>query len=298
MNIGKVMDNGRVMRALLGMNRREFVALREVFAQALQRQILSKERQRAPGGGAKGVLDDVDKKLFFVLFYLKVYPTFDVLGALFGKPRGRSCEAIHAWLPALEAALGRKCVLPARRIGSVEEFRQRFPEVKDVMLDGAERPMQRPKSARRNRRHYSGKKKSHRRKNLVMSDAGRRILVLSASKPGRRHDKNLADRSHLVKAIPPEVGVVVDTGFQGVKHPNLFIPEKATRKRPLSEEQRAHNRYVCSQRIVVEHAIGGMKRYGVMSQPLGNKIGRFDDRTALVTAGLWNHHLACSNDPA
>ena len=297
MNIGKVMDDGRVMRALLGMNRREFVALREVFALALQRQVLSKERQRAPGGGARGVLDDVDKKLFFVLFYLKVYPTFDVLGALFGKPRGRSCEAIHAWLPALEAALGRKCVLPQRRIGSVEEFRQRFPQVKDVMLDGAERPMQRPKSARRNRRHYSGKKKSHRRKNPVMSDAGRRILVLSASKPGRRHDKNLADRSHLVKAIPPEVGVV-DTGFQGVKHPNLFIPEKATRKRPLSEEQRAHNRHVCSQRIVVEHAIGGMKRYGVMSQPLRNKIGSFDDRTAPVSAGLWNHHLACSNDPA
>ena len=220
-----------------------------------------------------------------------------VLGALFGKPRGRSCEAIHAWLPVLEEALGRKCVLPQRRIGSVEEFRQRFPQLKDVMLDGAERPMQRPGNARRNRRHYSGKKKSHQRKNLVMSDAGRRILVLSASKPGRRHDKNLADRSHLVQAIPPEVGVVVDTGFQGVKHPNLFIPEKATRKRPLSEEQREHNRYISSQRIVVEHAIGGMKRYGVMSQPLRNKIGRFGDRAALVSAGLWNHHLACPDDP-
>jgi DDE superfamily endonuclease/Helix-turn-helix of DDE superfamily endonuclease len=298
MNMAKVMNDRRVLRALLGMCRSEFVALREVFVQALERQSLSKKRQRAPGGGAKGVLDDVDKKLFFVLFYLKVYPTFDVLGALFGKPRGRSCQAIHGYLPALETALGRKCVLPQRRIGSVEEFRQRFPQVKDVMLDGAERPMQRPKSARRNRRHYSGKKKSHRRKNLVMSDTSRRILVLTASKPGRRHDKNLADRSHLVWVIPPEVGVVVDTGFQGVKHPNLFIPEKGTRKRPLSEEQRAQNRYISSQRIVVEHSIGGMKRYGVMSQPLRNKIGRFDDRTALVSAGLWNHHLACSNDPA
>ena len=159
------------------------------------------------------------------------------------------------------------------------------------------RTMQRPGNARRNRRHYSGKKKSHQRKNLVMSDAGRRILVLSASKPGRCHDKNLADRSHLVQAIPPEVGVVVDTGFQGVKHPNLFIPEKATRKRPLSEEQREHNRYISSQRIVMEHAIGGMKRYGVMSQPLRNKIGSFGDRAALVSAGLWNHHLACPDDP-
>ena len=42
----------------------------------------------------------------------------------------------------------------------------------------------------------------------------------------------------------------------------------------------------------------GMKRYGVMSRPLRNKIGRFEDRAALVSAGLWNHHLASSHDPA
>lgn len=84
----------------------------------------------------------------------------------------------------------------------------------------------------------------------------------------------------------------MDTGFQGMKHPNLFIPVKGSKTRPLSEEQREGNTYVDSERIVVEHAIGGMKRYGVMSQPLRNKIGIFDDRTALVSAGLWNYHLA------
>ena len=106
-----------------------------------------------------------------------------------------------------------------------------------------------------------------------MTDAKRRVLVLTPSKPGRRHDKNLVDRSQLVQSIPAAVGVIVDTGFQGVKHPNLFIPQKASKKRPLTPEDRASNRYISSQRIVVEHAIGGMKRYGAMHQVLRNKLG-------------------------
>jgi hypothetical protein len=288
----RIIKDARTLKALIGMGRVEFDQLLSTFTQVLERQVLSQPRVRAPGGGSKGVLDTPAKKLFFVLFYLKVYPTFDVLGALFAKPRGRSCESIHLLLPLLEATLGQKCVLPERRIGSVEEFQQRFPQVKDVMLDGVERPIQRPRSAKRQTRHYSGKKKSHRRKNVVMTDAKRRVLVLTPSKPGRRHDKNLVDRSQLVQSIPAAVGVIVDTGFQGVKHPNLFIPQKATKKRPLTPEDRASNRYISSQRIVVEHAIGGMKRYGAMNQVLRNKIGQFDDRVAVVSAGLWNHHLA------
>jgi hypothetical protein len=241
---------------------------------------------------SKGCSTPPGKKLFFVLFYLKVYPTFDVLGTLFAKPRGRSCEAVDLLLPLLEAALGQKCVLPQRRIRSVAEFRQRFPAVKDVMIDGVERPIQRPQSSKPQNRHYSGKKKSQRRKNVVMTDARRWVLVLTPSKPGRRHDKNLVDRSHLVGSIPAEVGVIVDTGFQGVKHPSLFIPQKATKKRPLNPEDRTSNRYISSQRIVVEHAIGGMKRYPAMDQVLRNKLGQFDDRVAVVSAGFWNHHLA------
>ena len=119
------------------------------------------------------------------------------------------------------SVLFQKCVLPQRRIRSVAEFRQRFPEVKDVMIDGVGRPIQRPQSSKQQNRHYSGKKKSHRRKKVVMTDARRRVrvLVLMPSMPGRRHE-NLVDRSQA--SIPGEVGVIVDTGFQGVKVPPTY----------------------------------------------------------------------------
>jgi hypothetical protein len=42
-----------------------------------------------------------------------------------------------------------------------------------------------------------------------------------------------------------------------------------------------------------------MKRYAAMGQVLRNKIGEFDDRVALVSAGLWNHHLVSqTNNPS
>lgn len=123
LQLERVTKDSRTLKALIGMGRGEFDDLLLTFTRVLERHALRKPRQRAIGGGFKGVLDTPGKKLF----YLKVYPTFDVLGALFAKPRGRSCEAIHLLLPLLEAALGQKCVLPERRIRSMAEFRQRFP---------------------------------------------------------------------------------------------------------------------------------------------------------------------------
>ncbi|WP_176488133.1 hypothetical protein [Candidatus Regiella insecticola] len=61
-------------------------------------------------------------------------------------------------LPVLEMTLGHECVLPARQIRSMEEFCHAFPGVRDVFIDGTERPVQKPKNTRRRNKMYSGKK--------------------------------------------------------------------------------------------------------------------------------------------
>ncbi|AKH76362.1 transposase family protein [Leptospira interrogans] len=33
--------------------------------------------------GRKSILQDIEENLFFILFYLKTYPTYDVLGVVF-----------------------------------------------------------------------------------------------------------------------------------------------------------------------------------------------------------------------
>lgn len=283
------------MKALTGVSLIEFQELLPDFEQALHDYYASKEgRKRSVGGGKKGHLKTAQDKLFFILFYLKTYPTFDVLAFFSNKSRGRSCEAVHTYLYILEKTLGRKIVLPERKITSVEEFIRKFPDVKDAFVDGTERRMQRPKSPKQNKRHYSGKKKGHTRKNIVVADDKKRILLVSPTKSGRRHDKRLADRIHLLNHIPDDVGVWADSGFQGIQamHPHTLVAKRGRKNHPLTQSEKRENRVISSFRIVVEHAIGGMKRYRVMTDTLRNKIGIFDDRVAVVTAGLWNYHLA------
>ena len=89
---------------------------------------------------------------------IKCYPTFDVASVLYQVHRSRPHRWVQSWLPALEQALGYEVVLPERRIDQVETFFARFPQVKDLWLDGTERPIRRPQDAVIQKRHYSGKK--------------------------------------------------------------------------------------------------------------------------------------------
>lgn len=286
------------MKAMTGMSLYEFELLVPAFEQALYlHKVSAPGRRRKPGGGIKGHLPDASAKLFFILFYLKSYPTMDVLGCLFSKSSGRSTEAVHLYLVVLEKALGRKIQMPLRKINSMEELLEKFPDAKDVFLDGTERPMQRPKRPKQNKRTYSGKKKAHTRKANILSDPNKRILLVSPCKPGRRHDKRLADRELIAERIPKEVSLWADSGLQGIdkKRPpgsRSFIAHRAYKNRPLTQRQKEDNHIISHFRIVVEHAIGGLKRYRAVSDKLRNKPGLFDDRVTYVAAGLWNYHLA------
>ena len=283
---------------MTGLSQYEFEQLAPAFEQELYlHKLTTPGRQRKPGGGIKGHLPDARAKLFFILFYIKAYPTFDVLGCLSGKSSGRSCEAVHLYLAVLQKTLGKKIQFPERKIRSVEELLEKFPEVKDVFIDGTERPIQRPKRGKAVKRTYSGKKKAHTRKSIVIADERKRILLVSPAKPGRRHDKRLTDRELLGEYIPGNVSVWADSGFQGLRDKRppgslTFIAKRGRKNRPLTRAEKQENHVISSFRIVAENAIGGMKRYRATTDKLRNKIGWFDDRVMRVSAGLWNYHLA------
>ena len=165
MNIQRIAKDPRLCKALTGLSHQEFSDLVPVFEKALFELRMQKpKRKRKAGGGRLGKLPTIEAKLFFILFYLKTYPTFDVLGFLTDRERSHCCESVRFLSKALKKALGRELVLPERKIGSVDEFLRKFPEVKDVFLDGTERRVQRPKDGRRQRKTYSGKKKSKHQK--------------------------------------------------------------------------------------------------------------------------------------
>lgn len=295
MNLRSFFRDDRATKALLGLSKKEFEELVFVFEQALiaAYKTARPNRQRKLGGGKIGVLRSTEEKLAFILFYLKTYPTFDVLGAFTGRDRSRSCRSVHFLLPVLEKTLKIKLVLPTRQIRSVKELLETFPEAREVFLDGVERPVQKPTSQKRKKKLYSGKKKMTTRKAVIVTDEKKRIGILTPTKSGRRHDKRLFDKADFVRFVPEEISIITDTGFQGIQvmHKNTLMPKKGSKKHPLHETEKQTNRLISSVRILVEHAIAGMKRFKAASDIYRNKKPNTDDQFMLLSAGLWNLHL-------
>jgi hypothetical protein len=77
---------------------------------------------------------------------------------MFGFDRSCAHDWVHRLLPVLETALGYKQALPIRQLHSMEEFLEKFSGIKEVIFDGTERPVQRPKDSDKQKKHYSGKK--------------------------------------------------------------------------------------------------------------------------------------------
>jgi hypothetical protein len=239
-------------------------------------------------------LETIEDKLFYSLFYLKTYPTFDVASFYVGFSRSKACEWAHRLFPVLEQTMQRKLVLPQRKISDPEEFLRLFPEIKDVFVDGVERLKQRPKKKKAQQKTYSGKKKAHTRKSVVVTDSKRRILIVTKQKSGRRHDKRLADKENIFETLPKNISIMADTGFIGAAkvHKNMLIPKKRTKRNPLTYEEKEMNKLISSYRVLVEHAIGGLKRYRCMGEKLRNHKPFIDDTFILLSAGLWNYHLS------
>ena len=62
----------------------------------------------------------------------------------------------------------------------------------EFIIDGVERPIQRPKNPERQRQFYSGKKKRHSIKNnLIIDRRTRKIKGLSTTCEGKKHDKRV-----------------------------------------------------------------------------------------------------------
>jgi hypothetical protein len=296
MNISSALKSNRLCAAMTGLTIREFTNLVPVFASVtdVMRRERNPKRKRKFGAGHPSALRTPEEQLFFALFYLKSYPTVDVLSFLVGFDRSNACRNAQFLLSSLTKALGRKLVLPKRQITSVEEFFREFPQAKDIFIDGTERRVQKPVSQKRRKKLYSGKRKATTRKTVVVSDDKKRILVLTPTKSGRRHDKRLFDKAMGGRTIPSEVTAWTDTGFQGLAkdHANTVMPMKATKYHQLTEEERANNRLISGIRVLSEHAIGGIKRFRSTTDVYRNRITNLDDTFMVLSAGLWNYHLS------
>ncbi|MEM1216969.1 MAG: transposase family protein [Bacteroidota bacterium] len=87
-----------------------------------------------------------------------------------------------------------------------------------------------------------------------------------------------------------EIWLTKDTGYQGYI-PNgiiLLEPFKAVRNHPLTDLKKQMNSYVSAIRVVVEHAIGEIKRLRLVSEKWRLGVEQRIDQAMCVAVGLHN----------
>ena len=183
--------------------------------------------------------------------------------------------------------MGRELLLPARRPADLEALLAEVPELRLLVIDGAERPIRRPKNKDDQKSNYSGKKKAHRKKNLLVT-AERRVVYLGKTAAGSVHDKKLADASGL--SFPPDALVLKDTGFQGYEPPDTetLQPKKKLRGRELHPIQKTINQIISRARVSVEPVIAGVKRCRIVADTFRCWRRGLVDEVMLAASGLQN----------
>ena len=223
-----------------------------------------------------------EDRLFFLLTYLKTYTLQVVQGRLFGMVQGKANQWIHVLLPALLAALRalgdaptRSLTALAQRLGVSEADaatvvtplaedprpgRGRRTGVPPFAHDGTERRIVRPQDPAEQTECYSGKKRDHTVKNVLLVNAPLTILFLSDTYGGRVHDKRIAEATPY--PLPAGSRLLQDLGFLAFTLPQveILMPTKKPRGQELTLEEKLANQALHHRRLRIEHVNSSVKR--------------------------------------
>lgn len=115
-------------------------------------------------------------------------------------------------------------------------------------------------------------------------------IIATAFAKGHTHDFRLFKESKV--EIAQDILCLADSGYQGLMklHANSKTPKKKSKHHPLTLAQKKSNRELARQRIFVEHVIGKLKVFRILSERYRNRRKRFGLRFNLIAA-IYNFEL-------
>lgn len=261
-----------------------FKVLPELERRRTERLAARPERKRplVPNDGRPREVKPLDKVLM-ALIYLRHNVSQEVVGSLFSFSADTSENAFYEVVPVLRE------LFPTEKWEAEKRWRRGEPswtpnEVEKVIIDSFETPVRRPSLKEPQKRLYSGKKKRHTLKTQIATDQRGDILSISAGHRGPKADLKLYEETPLPDPIrdKPRMG---DKGYCSAEHPEIKTPHKKPRGGELTEEQKADNKDISRQRIVVEHAIRRVKGWRIVRDEYRLALGLFP-MVASVVVGL------------
>lgn len=272
---------------------------KSVYEETLRKQWSNPTRKRAHGAGRPSHITTLEDKLVFILVYVRQYPLLFLQGLLFNLSESNACFWVHTLLPLLDTALGYAHKKPVRPRGrNLEELIRDFPELVELGLlgDGTERPVRKPKNAENRKSHYSGKKKRHTIKNILLTKpVTKEVLYLGNTVDGSIHDKKVIEGEGPSPGTQSKIiPLGLDLGFEGLHLAGFksILPYKKPKGKELTEVQKSQNKSFSRIRVEVENAICGVKRSHAVADIYRNIKENTDDLLMSVACGLHNIRVA------
>ena len=271
-----------LFRSFTGLTVSEFdsiyIGIESKYNEHERRRRLSnrKKRQRDVGAGRPFKLK-VKERFLMLLIYYRLYITFILSGFLFDLDQSNVCRDLSILEP-----LVKECIpLPKklykrtrRRARTIDEVEENFPGFK-AFIDTTEQEIPRPKNKRKRKSYYSGKKKKHTIKTQYMVNSEGLILHKTGHKSGRKHDYDIYKHNHPI--TPVQVENVFDLGYMGVQNDyhtvKSVLPFRKKMNNDLSKEEKIHNKKQSQLKIIAEHTICRIKKFGIMGNKFRNKLG-------------------------
>jgi hypothetical protein len=308
----KLCKKPQVAKSLIGMSLAELDLFYAEFEEAHEERLQAsqktrhsqKKRQRSVGAGRKHKYDLRDR-LLMTLFWLKAYTTYELLGFFYDLDKTNIEDNLTLILETLEGMTSFEFERPTadrKKLHSVTEVMDAFPDVR-LIIDGKEQRVERPKNKKdkdgnvqdRQKPYYSGKKKTHTIKNQVaVAPHGRIDDVSESVAGGATHDLMLLRQTDLLSKLENDEAAMMDKGYDGIvaDYPDkkLYLPFKARRNHPLTEEQKVYNRFLAKYRIVVEHTMAQLNKFQILVQRFRHHLTKHS-RIFRIVAGLVNRRI-------
>ena len=301
MSYTRLSKKPRLFRSFTGLEIFEFDTIcREIELryQEYEKKRLSKKRRIRNIGAGRPFDLKVRDRFVMLLVYYKLYITYTLSGFLFNLDQSNVCRDISILEPLIERCipLPKKLYRRTRRLRTIGEVEEYFPGFK-AFVDSTEQEIPRPKNKKKRKNYYSGKKKKHTVKNQYMVNNQGLILHKTRHEKGKKHDYGVYKHSHPVTPSQVE-SVVVYLGYLGIQKdfPTVksVLPYRKKRKSELSMEERRYNKKHAKLRIVVEHTICRIKKFGIIGSKFRNRLRRYDVISNIVS-GLINFRIMRSN---
>ncbi len=285
-------------QSLTGLSVEEFDELytevEQAYSAAEDRRLARPNRRRKRGAGRK-FRHTLRNRLLLVLTWLRVYPSYRVLGLLFGLDKSNICRNIKIMVPLVQQVTDLAFPDLDTNLGEddPEAILALFPELRAI-VDATEQRIRRPKDTEVQKTYYSGKKRAHTLKTQVLVNQDGRPCHVSDSVPGSQHDLTLERQSQIDDQLPPQVKLMGDKGYQGLQNDNpertIELPTRKPRGGELTTEQKCANQTLGATRIVVKHVLAHVKIFQVLYQ-VYRHARSFYNRIFRLVVGLVIRHI-------